>query len=223
MRKRSEAAGADKQSADPFDAVAGAADKKAAEDLLEKSSERQEKEPVPPPQGGKTFQFETAHGAKETALSCGMERLVERTFVDDPEKVYERLESSLKVGEKRSDRGTLLRELDEAESNARDAFKLWRTAQLVVKQWEHENQVVNSAMRSEATRALEAEKKNGLRTKQVTDADVEAMVAAMYPEEHKAQQARRLKVHSLERNCENLNELWSSRCRTLAVMAGHQR
>lgn len=78
-------------------------------------------------------------------------------------------------------------------------------------------------MRQEATRRLDEEKKNGLRSKQITDADVEAMISTLYPDEYKAQSVRRAKAHALERSAENLVDLWNSRCRTLAAMAGHQR
>ncbi len=205
--------------------AAVAAEDPGVADPFEDAGGRADPEPPPGPATGSRdpVKWPTANKAREVPMRPGFEAMVDLTFVDDPLPIYEALENDLVVGDQRDDRGTLLRALDMAEANARLAFKLWRTAQLEVKQWELDNQVINGAMRLEAQRALEAEKKNGLRTKMVTEADVDAMVSTLYPDEHRAQQVRRIKVHSMERNTENLVEMWNSKCRSLQAAVGKQR
>lgn len=166
------------------------------------------------------FMFASAHDDAEHPLNPRFERLVERSFVDDPEREYEVLEHDLEVGEKRGDRGTLQEQLDRAQSNQRRAFKLYRTAKQVVAEWEHENRPIFAGMRSKAHAELESQKASKMRAKAIAEADIEDMAAAMHPKQWPAMQARRAKLHALERNCENLYETWRERSRVLVAMAG---
>jgi hypothetical protein len=164
--------------------------------------------------------YESAHRDVEEPLDPRFEKLVETAFVDDPFAVYEELEAALTIGEKRNDRGTVQERLDTAATNSRRAFKLWRTAQLVAKDWELRNRPVFASRRAQALAALEAEKQAGERKKAIAEADVLDMVATMFPKEHHESEVRRLKIHPLERNAENLFETWREECRLIAVIAG---
>lgn len=159
----------------------------------------------------------------EVPLSPDFEKIVTKIFVAEPDKVFERLEALLKVGEKRDDRGSVLKALDEAEDNARLAFKLWSTAQRERVRWEKDNATVHGAMRLEANKILQTEKNQGLRSKQITDADVESMCASLFPDEWRAQAVRCESVKAMEESIKNLAELWGKRVGSLQTMLSKQR
>lgn len=152
-----------------------------------------------------------------------VERIVEHTFIEDVVPVYERLEASLKLGDRRTDYGSVMKALDEAESNARDAFKLWATASVEHEKWEWENRELFAGMRAEAQAKLQAEKDAKTRNKQITDADVDDMAVLLYPDEYAAQEVRRKRAKRMVDNCKNLLELWQSKCFSLRTQADKLR
>jgi hypothetical protein len=149
--------------------------------------------------------------------------IVEMVFVEHPLDEYKKLEAALRIGDKRNDHGTVTKALDEAESNARLAHRLWMTARVERERWEKENAIVFAGMRDEASKVLEREKADGLRKKQITDADVEAMCAICFPQDWKAQELKRKRLEAMVKSMENLNECWASRCRTLQAMLTKMR
>src|SRR6267378_2412262 len=155
---------------------------------------------------------------QEIPLSPDFEKIVTKIFVDEPDKVFDRLEALLKVGEKRDDRGSVLKALDEAEVNARLAYKLWSTAQRERVRWEKDNETIHGGMRVQANKILQAEKNQGLRSKQITDADVEAMCATLFPDEWRSQEVRKASVKAMEESLKNLSELWGKRVSSLGTM-----
>src|SRR5258706_3487080 len=79
-----------------------------------------DRDPAPPP----GLQIVSHHGTGP-ALTQGFERIVERVFdLPDPLAEYDRLERELKLGDQRTDYGSLQKALDSAEDNARIAHKL---------------------------------------------------------------------------------------------------
>lgn len=160
---------------------------------------------------------------KESPLDPAFERIAQTLVVDDPEATYKRLMQLLAVGENRGDYGTVMRHLDEAETNARLAHQLWQSAIIERKRWEMNNEVVFAAARGEALKDLEHDKKAGYRTKQITDADVEAQVAKAFPDEWRAQELRRVRARAMVDSLQNLAEIWASRCRSLQTMLSKQR
>lgn len=160
---------------------------------------------------------------KEHELREDMERIVEAVFVNDLHATWQKLQAALTVGEKRSDHGTLQAALDEAESNAQLAHRLYVTAKIERERWESENDVIFGAMWSEAAKDLHKEKESGARSKQITDADVKARVAVMHPDEYAHQESKRAKVKATVDTMANLSEVWMSRCRSLQAMLGKLR
>jgi hypothetical protein len=149
--------------------------------------------------------------------------IVETLEVEDPKGTYDMLERQLSIGLKRTDYGTVMEHLDNAERSARLAHRLWQGAIIEVKRWEMDNEVVFAAIRSEATRSLQGEKDKGIRAKQITDGDVESRMATIYPDEWRAQQAQRARLKGMVASLENLSELWASRCRSLQTILTKQR
>lgn len=159
----------------------------------------------------------------EDPLNPRVQRIVDSVFIDDPDVVYARVEASLRVGEKRTDYATLMRALDEAETNARDAHRLMITAKLEVERWELENKPIFAAMREQARDAIQLEKDKKQRSKAVTDADVEDMAAIMFPDEYAAQQLKQRRADLAVKSMEDLVAKCDSRCRSLQTMLSKLR
>ncbi len=176
-----------------------------------------ENEHIPP------IEFPSANAATESKLSPDFARIVETIFVDKPFEVYQQLEKDLRVGENRSDHGTVNKALDNAEPNARLAHRLWVTSVVERKRWELENAVIFAVMRDNATEMLTREKTQGLRPKQITDADVASALAQLYPDEFRSQEIRRTKVEMMEASMKNMAEVWMRRCSSLSTMLSKQR
>lgn len=176
------------------------------------------KKPVAP------ITFDSANRAKESTLTGDFERIVEKVLtLDNADATYDELEKALRIGEKRSEPGMILQALDTAEVNARKAHRLWMLARIEREKWELDNEVIFSAMRTEATKALQREKDQGLRSKQITDADVASMCATLYPDEYRHQEVKRKRVEAMVKSMEHLSEVWLSRCRSLQAMLTRQR
>lgn len=162
-------------------------------------------------------------GPKLPRMPEDFERIVERVFSIDVHAQYDRLETIGKVGDGRSNRAVLTRTLDEAEDNARLAHQLYLIAKVDFRAWDIEVEVITSGMRTEATRELQKEKDTGVRSKQITDADVTSKMAALYPDEFGATETKRTRLKAMVDHLEKFAELWASRCRSLQAMLGGVR
>jgi outer membrane murein-binding lipoprotein Lpp len=157
--------------------------------------------------------------------SPAMRRLVERIFLaeDEIEAAAKRLESALVIGEKRSDYGTVMRALDEAEDNARLAHRLMVTAKMERDRYELSAEVVMAAMRSAAKDTLEKEKRDHENKKMITDADVLSRMASIYTDEWEQLGSDRRSLDLAVKHLEHQVDNWSSRCRSLQTIASKLR
>lgn len=193
-------------------AKAGEASRKLAEEVA--------KNDAPPPAARL---FNHVRPGREDPLDPRVQRIVESVFIEKPDEVYDQVERSLRIGEKRTDHGTLMHALDDAEVVARNAHRLMITAKLEVERWELENRPTFAAMREEANGALQREKDSKARSKAITDADVEGMASIMFPDQFAAQRVRQRKNELMIKSLENLVDRTDSRCRSLQVMLGKNR
>lgn len=151
--------------------------------------------------------------------SVRFQQIVEKIFdAGDPLEEYERLEKELVLGDQRSEYGAVRQSLDRAEDNARLAHKLYLAARAERKAWEADHAVTWASMRQEAQISLEAEKECKVRTKQITDADLEARQAILYPDEYKHGKTKAEKMKGMEDHIEHLKACWMSRCASLRCM-----
>lgn len=90
-------------------------------------------------------------------------------------------------------------------------------------QWKHDAEPVIASMREMATAELEREKEQGKRKKMITDADVTAKCAILYPDEWEAQRKKLKDAEHLIKTMTNLVDLTSSKCRNNAVILGKMR
>lgn len=170
-----------------------------------------------------TFDFEHANRPKAEPMRADLDKVIESIFVNDIHAVWEELEAALRVGEKRSEAGVMLKALDEAETNARKAHRLFITAKIAHEEWEKTNEPVFAAIWNEANRALQDEKDQGIRSKQITDADVRAKCAVIHPDEWKAQEVKRARAKATVDSLSHLSDSWLSRCASLQKMYGKSR
>lgn len=170
------------------------------------------------------YDFPNANkGKAKNEIRPDLERITEEVFIRDLYAEWKKLEAALEVGEKRSEHGHAMRELDRAATNAYQAHRLYLTARAAREEWEAENETIFGAMVSQATHELEVEKEAGTRKKQITDADVRAKVATLFPDEWKAQERKRRKVELTVKSLERLAELWMGKCRDLQALVGKLR
>lgn len=150
---------------------------------------------------------------------AGLERIAERLYKIDIAETAKHLAGEIRVGEKRGDFGTLQRVVDDAVANAKAANALYLNAKALFEEWEAEASIVMAPIRSVATAALQAEKAAGERSKAITDADVEAKMAALYPDEFKAHAVKRAKLKGTVEHLQNDSELWAKqRCKHVDTM-----
>jgi hypothetical protein len=161
----------------------------------------------------------------DLVLADGYDRIVESVFTVDPWAAYETLEKSLKLaGEAhRADYATLITALDACQDNSREAHRLFVSAKVAVARYEADASVLLVDMRKQATAALDEEKASGERKKQITEADVESRIAALFPDEWRALEDRRARAKGMVLHIERLAELWKERCRDLRTMVETSR
>lgn len=179
---------------------------------------RDELTPKPPP-----FEFQDANRRPAKPLRADLQRVVETVYVKDIHEEWKVLEEGLQLGEKRSEHAHAIAALDKASARAYRAHRLYLTARAARDDWEAENETYFAAMLEQATKSLQHEKDTGVRSKQITDQDVRARVAVLFPEEYKAQERRRRNVENTVKSLERLAELWLNRCRDLQALVGKLR
>ncbi len=153
-----------------------------------------------------------------------MAAIVTTIFITEGmDKVYAKLEAGLRVGERRSEPGILAVALDDAEANLFLAQRLYVTASIERERWVLENTAISASMRDEAHRALQQEKAEGERSKQITDADVNAKVSQLFPDQWAAQELARLRIEKTEKSLGVMVDVWTSKCRSLQVLLGRAK
>ncbi len=151
--------------------------------------------------------------------TLALDRIVESVFDCDIDSEFKRLKEELKLGNNRSERGFLQIAIDNAEDNARSAHAMYVTAKLIKEAYEAKADKVIGAMWKSASDVLEQEKKNGLRSKQITDADVRYKAAEMYPDEWSEQTLTLRRYDQTVKHLEQLVQLWNSRCNSVRKLS----
>lgn len=150
------------------------------------------------------FQFPSPHAAKVNKLRPDLAKIVETIRVVDMNETWLRMQKALKIGEKSSEHGVLHKAIDHDPSLAYEAHRLYVTAKLEYKRWELANDVIHGAMWIASTQSLQREKDDGLRAKAITDGDVKARCATLFPDEWVAQELGRMQIKETVDNLEFL-------------------
>lgn len=175
-----------------------------------------------------------AADAPKTAdgLSMGNhQRIVDVLFdMPDPMEVYSRVRRALTFGGRASSMGygALVDALDEAETNAADAFQLLCDAKVTHDRFELDAKVIAGALRQQALDDLMAQKialkkDTGQSGKAIANDDIEAMVAAKFPDEYRDLEARRSRAKRTVAALESLADLSRERARDLRAMVSKTR
>jgi hypothetical protein len=160
--------------------------------------------------------FESANAAP--GASNDFEQLVERFFQVDLAAEYAALEPDLKLGEERTDYGSVLAALDRSEDNARRAHALYISSKVEQKRYEIEADKVSAAMRTEARLALQEEVEMGKRKGVISIAELGAEASRRHPDEYAAAAIKAEKIKRAADHLERFADLWKERCRTLSVV-----
>lgn len=167
--------------------------------------------------------------APKTASGLNMgphQRIVDVLFdMPDSMEVYTRVRKALSFGGRASSMGYggLVDALDEAETNAADAFQLMCDAKVVHDRFEIDAQVIEGTLREKATDDLQAQKNDGTRTKAITNDDVTAVMAKKFPDEYRDLMSRRSRAKRTVALLESLAELTRERARDLRAMVAKSR
>lgn len=161
------------------------------------------------------------------SLGGGNDRIVTHLFQrdEDPMDTYKKIRASLRLGTRASSAsaGQLLDALDQAEENAMEAFELLINAKVAHDLFEIDSKVVLGAVRASAYTVLQREKTDGIRSKAITDADVESAMASLSPDDYQAVQE---KIGKAKRTIDLLSELYVSareRAKDLRAMVSKSR
>lgn len=160
-------------------------------------------------------------------LSMGRHaRIVDHLFeLPDPTEVYTRIRGSLSFGGRVSSMGygDLADALDEAERNALDAVQLLANAKAAHDAFELDSKVIWGAMREQAVADLQAQKESGSRSKQITNDDIEAVMATKFPDEYRDLELKRGRARRTVAALEQLADISRDRARDLRAFVGKAR
>lgn len=137
--------------------------------------------------------------------------------------IHAAIEASLTIADGRLEYGHLAAALNAATKHYRNAYRLASTATRHRKIWQRENVITRAAMRQAAIKSLQTEKAEGLRSKQITDADVESQMGILNPDEVRAQIQREINLETVEKSFYNLVDVAAERCQALRTLLGKSR
>lgn len=112
----------------------------------------------------------------------------------------------------------LKRAANEQEDISLRAHRLYIVGKVEVSAYMRETEAVYGAIRDAAIQHLEQQKANKTRTKQITDADVKAEAARLYPDEWADICTRRDRAEAMLSQLQRLSEAGKSRCYTISNM-----
>lgn len=174
--------------------------------LSTEEAERKVNEMIERPQQGSVLDRPLPH------LGKGYSEVCDRVFsLDDPAAELEALIAGLR-SDGQLERGVLEHDLNESQDYARRAHRLFVHAKVTLKEFEHDCAEVDAAIRDAAKATLEQQKKDGRKTKMITDADVVAEMAQQFPDAWSTIQSRKERAKRMVDHLERLAELYQQRC-----------
>ena len=158
---------------------------------------------------------------KARDMRHGFQTIVNDLFADgyDPAAEFKAVMASLQVKVALTP-GALKEAANGTEALAERAFRLYIVAKVETEAYIRDTESSYGAIRTAATTHLEDMKAAGVRTKQITDADVKATAAEKYPDEWADICTRRDKAQGMLEHVNNLAGLAKSRCYTVSNMQG---
>ena len=153
-------------------------------------------------------------------MAAGYERVIERVFdLPDPDSMFAELIDAIEI-KHALDPQAVAEAANACERRALDAHRLYVCAKADHDRYEAVMAGVLGAMREAATAELQGEKDQGKRNKSITNDDVEARAAHMFPDEWTDAVTRRAKAKRMLDHLERLASLWQYRSQNLATIRG---
>ena len=167
--------------------------------------------------------FDTAsdqsHFPPPPDLKRGFQEIASKVFDTDTDlvKEFDHIEGSLSITGKLTP-GVITRAANQSEDMARRAYLLYIVGKVEYESYMRKTEGLVAVLRDGATKSLEMEKASGIRTKQITDADVVSVMASKYGDEWEDIQSRRNRAKGMLGYLEVLSDLSKKRCFTVARM-----
>jgi hypothetical protein len=154
------------------------------------------------------------------SLSLGeMGRIVERVFKFDFDEAYDTVQRFLEPGDdRRLDLGFLQRELDRSAEMATLAHRLFTNAREACEIFEIDRDLIVSSMREEARHKLEEDKRNRIRLKPITDADVLGMMKMQDPAKWRDLRVKTVRMEATKDHLERIADLARKRIDILKTL-----
>lgn len=151
-------------------------------------------------------------------LKQGFNEIVRRVFDTDLDMLneYDTIEGALSISVLTPQAIRIA--ANQSEDMALRAYRLYIVGKVEYESYMRATEVLVAVLRDGAMVDLEIEKKSGLRTKQITDADVISKIAAKYGDEWEDIQSRRNRSKGVLGYLEQLSDLSKKRCFTVARM-----
>jgi uncharacterized Zn finger protein (UPF0148 family) len=153
-------------------------------------------------------------------LSLGeMTRIVERVFRFDFDEAYDDVQRFLSPGDdRRLDLGFLQTELDRSPEMAALAHRLFTNAREACEIFEIDKGLIVASMREEARNKLDEDKRNRIRLKSVTDADVASMMQMQDPAKWRDLRVKTVRMEATRDHLERLSDLARKRIDVLKTL-----
>lgn len=159
-------------------------------------------------------------GASRDSLSLGeMTRIVERVFKFDFDEAHDTVAKFLAPGDdRRLDLGFLQKELDRSVEMATLAHRLFTNAREACEIFEIDRDLIVSSMRDDARHKLEEDKRNRIRIKSITDADVSGMMKMQDPAKWRHLRVMSVRMEATRDHLERIADLARKRIDTLKTL-----
>ncbi len=158
------------------------------------------------------------------SMSAGYQRIVNTIFTIDEERVFDELTRKLSFGKpgSRMEYADLADAIEEGSSLAWKASQLHTNAKAALEGYLSEVEVLRADMRDKARADLEAGKagkeKGESKGKAITEADITARMAGMFPDEYRTTEARKVRAEGAVKHLANLMDRWAERVKVLDAM-----
>lgn len=185
------------------------------------------------------FVMTSLPGFEPPKMPPSFERIVTTVFdVPEPDKEFARLRLELEMTQikpSRADYGTIVDSLDQAEKNAQAAVELVANFELAYEAFCIDELAMSGAYRERAKAELDKQRQEeflkskeamGSKAsagKQITEADVAAAVASMFPDEARILAERRAQAKGARDSVRSLAERWAERAKDLRAMVSTTR
>lgn len=168
--------------------------------------------------------FDSANRDEEKEPDPRLPPLVSRVFAPkDWEKALDRFDEWRSLGERRTEEAFIRRAHELGPDVLMELYDCYFQVKAAREEWELQNDSLFGDMREQATQLLQDEKDRKIRSKAITEKDVDSKCAAIFQDEWTRQQMKRSRMEMVEARMKACIEVATVRCRHLDTMMGKLR